>query len=35
MRTKKIRGDDNLVSSISMAEREEEPEGILTSMKWN
>jgi hypothetical protein len=42
MRTKKIRGEDNLVSSISMAEREEEPEGILTSkmelvasVKWN
>src|SRR5216683_3552538 len=28
IRTRKIRGEDNLFSSISIAEREEEPEGI-------
>src|SRR5260370_35178457 len=28
IRTRKIRGADSLVSSISIAEREEEPEGI-------
>ena len=28
IRTRKIRGEDNLVSSISIAEREEGPDGI-------
>ena len=28
IRTRKIRGEDSLVSSISIAEREEGPEGI-------
>src|SRR5712692_1609092 len=28
IRTRKIRGEDNLLSSISIAEREEGPEGI-------
>src|SRR6516162_4214167 len=32
MRTRKIRGEDNLFSAISMAERGEEPEGILISV---
>src|SRR6516164_9908128 len=35
MRTRKIRGEDNLFSSISIAEREEGPEGILTSVAGN
>src|SRR5271166_6143340 len=35
MRTRKIRGEDNLFSSISMAERGEEPEGILISVTGN
>src|SRR3989440_2936893 len=31
IRTRKIRGEDSLLSSISIAEREEEPEGITMS----
>src|SRR5262249_29441537 len=32
IRTRKIRGDDSLVSSISIAERDEGPGGILVSI---
>src|SRR5579883_784504 len=35
MRTRKILGEDSLLRSISMAERAEEPEGMLISMTRN
>src|ERR1700741_3148583 len=35
IRTRKIRGEDSLFSSISIAERDEGPAGILASMRNN
>ena len=34
IRTRKIRGEDNLVSSISISEREEGPEGIAGVIRY-